>query len=251
MAYKVENDDVVELGYYRGKTMKMAYPCRHDFLQGFSRKRKCFWQQDVMEWALRFIPQNPCVVDVGSYVGNSAIWLAQVADARSVTAIEPDPLSFSLLEANVALNGMEDRIKLIHSAVWSDAGRAYLKADSITNHAAAQYRPCDPYNNAKWSVPMDKLDSLVAGRGDKVDLLLIDMEGYDYLAIRGAQQLISSDRPVLMLTTFNPTAKTVDPCYDSLQGHIKLMGDLVDLGYESVGKLFNTTVFLPTGKRAG
>lgn len=250
MKYTLDNADIFDFGFFRDQNIKMALPDRQDFLQSFAREHGRLWQQDVMEWALRYIPLNPCVVDVGSYVGNSAIWLARIAGAKSVTAIEPDAWSYSLLETNVRLNGLGKVIRTVNAAVWDEPGTACLRVDSINNHAAAQYRPVpdgvepDPLT----SVPMVTIDSVMADRKGKVNLLLLDMEGYDYRAIRGARKLVESDRPVLMVTTFHQTTKTLDPLYDSLRGYIYLMGDLAELGYVAVGKSFSTTVYMPKEK---
>jgi len=250
MRYTLDTADVFDFGFFRGRNIKMALPDRHDYLQRFARENSRLWQEDVMGWALRYMPLSPCVVDVGSYVGNSAIWFAAVAGARSVTAIEPDEWSYSLLETNVRLNGLEGVVRTVNSAVWDKPGTACVHIDSVDNHAAVQYRPVPDGVDfgPGMSVPMDTIDSIMADRKDKVDLLLLDMEGYDYRAVRGAHGLVSGDRPVMMVTTFPPTAKTLDPAYDSLQGYLSLVSGLADLGYEAVGKLFNTMVFLPKEK---
>lgn len=244
MTYELNDDDIVDFGFARGRRLRMALPWRHDFIQSTMRKQGRLWLQGELEWALKYIPFDPHVVDVGSYTGSSAVWFAAVAGAKGVTAIEPDPFSYSLLEANVRLNGLEGKVRTVHSAVWSECGRACMELDPVGNHGAAAYGPCP--RDVEWSVPMVNLDSILADRKDKVDVLFISMEGNDYHAIDGARETISKDRPIMLITTFPGNSCRADRRYDGLTGQVKLMNALAGLGYSNAGSFYDTTAYLPS-----
>jgi FkbM family methyltransferase len=70
---------------------------------------------------------NPEVfVDVGAHIGTSVIpALTQHGFARGA-AIEPDPANVRLLEANLALNGLHERVTVVRAAVSSQPGRLWF-----------------------------------------------------------------------------------------------------------------------------
>jgi len=60
---------------------------------------------------------SPTLVDVGSGVGNIAVFLAKELPTAKIIAIEPHDQSFDLLKQNIEMHGLRSRIKAIHSAV--------------------------------------------------------------------------------------------------------------------------------------
>jgi FkbM family methyltransferase len=69
------------------------------------------------------LPGSPTIVDVGAHVGTTTIpALAHHGFARAV-AIEPDPENVRLLRANLALNGLMDRVTVLEAAASDTAGR--------------------------------------------------------------------------------------------------------------------------------
>jgi len=66
-------------------------------------------------------------IDVGGYLGSVGICLAIDNPSLTVTIVEPVPDNYELIRTNVALNGLEDRVDVIHGAV----GPASLKKTTI------------------------------------------------------------------------------------------------------------------------
>ena len=69
------------------------------------------------------------IVDAGAHVGSTCIPLVRATGGRAL-AIEPVAESFRRLEANVAANGLADRIARVRAAVVREAGRATMCAES-------------------------------------------------------------------------------------------------------------------------
>ena len=244
MGYELSTDDIIEIGRYRGHVIRMAVPnADGDWVHHCVKDSRRLWNQDALDSALRYIPEHPGVVDVGSHSGSSAVWFARIAGASSVTAIEPDPFSYDVLLNNIALNSLTDIVRAVHSAVWDDDGCAYMEAVSVSDRACSQYRPCA--SGVSWAVPCARLDAIMQGPSVKVDVLCIEMEGYEYLALHGGRELIRENQPVIIATFFSPGAVTVNPAYDPMQGHVRFMAELAGLGYTAVASHGHTTVFLP------
>lgn len=62
------------------------------------------------------------VIDAGAYIGDFAIFAVNVLGAKRVLALEPIKENRRILEENVALNGLQDRIEVLPIALSSSRG---------------------------------------------------------------------------------------------------------------------------------
>lgn len=108
------------------------------------------------------------VVDLGANIGMSCLWWLSNYWATRVIAFEPHPQHAKQLRANVALNGLEDRLELHQAAVGSHAGVAQLSdegtASSIHGTAGGQFE-------------VEVVDLFAAFAGQRIDILKMDIEG--------------------------------------------------------------------------
>jgi FkbM family methyltransferase len=137
-------------------------------------------------------------VDVGANVGLHTLTMASaVGPEGSVLAIEPNPVAVARLRANLALNDLDARV-LVH-AVSDRVGEMPLFVPDGVNNNLGQARlgPRDGLT-AGGSVAVTTLD-LVAERLDALDLLKIDVEGFEVAVLRGARRTLERFRPVVLL----------------------------------------------------
>jgi len=245
MKYELKEEDILELGSYRGRNIRMVLPDKEDYISKCIIDSSSLYQESLLNSMLKTIPVNPNVIDIGAYTGSSAIWFSTIAGARHVMAIEPDEYIYSILETNVKLSGLKDTVSTVHAAIGANSGTARLKAVSSTNLGAAQYRACEP--GAPDEIAMISIDSLAADCKDRVDVLHISMEGNEYLAIQGAKNIISRDKPVVIITLWSPETICIDPEYDCLSGYTKLTEQLLKFGYVSKGRYVDKEIFMPGG----
>jgi FkbM family methyltransferase len=64
---------------------------------------------------------DPTIVDCGSHIGLSIAWFKQRFPKARITAFEPDPETFQLLQTNVAINRFDD-VELLNLALAPDRG---------------------------------------------------------------------------------------------------------------------------------
>jgi FkbM family methyltransferase len=126
------------------------------------------------------------VVDVGANVGalTLAAALAVGEDGR-VVAIEAHPRTFRYLQANVRLNRAL-HVELFHRAVGDAPGTIVISDGTLDDQNRVQVGS----DTSGVEVPMDTLDSLLAGVLTHIDLLKIDVEGFELFALRGANELL-------------------------------------------------------------
>jgi FkbM family methyltransferase len=68
-------------------------------------------------------PEQSTLVEVGAHIGMTSIAALTRHGFERAVAIEPDPENLRLLRANVALNGLHERVTVIDGAVTDTPGR--------------------------------------------------------------------------------------------------------------------------------
>jgi FkbM family methyltransferase len=157
----------------------------------------------------RLVGTGSRVVDVGANIGYYLLlWEECIGPAGHVECVEPDPSNLRDLTLTVELNGLTN-VNVIAAAAGAYDGDARLQEG--INATVVTYGGC-------VSVPMRKLDSLIAGA---VDLVKIDVEGYEGEVLAGAMALLSKERPTLFLE-LHPwllsAGHTVQSIWETLQG---------------------------------
>jgi FkbM family methyltransferase len=138
--------------------------------------------QRQYEMLLPVLPDDATVVDIGASVGDHSLHVARQIPGGRVVAVEPDPGSFALLQANIAQNRARN-ILPIRAAVTAKAGEALLCSAS----RAAERSTAAPSAVGAVSVPATTLDLLFEEqRIDWCDLLKIDCEGGEFEILFGA-----------------------------------------------------------------
>jgi FkbM family methyltransferase len=125
--------------------------------------------------------RTPMVMDVGSYIGDFALFCAHELGAR-VLAYEPTAENRAMLERNIALNPqLAGRIAVVPKGI---AATSQVLANVQTHgreiHVSSYMYSDDPEAERRM-LPCDTLDEAIAEHGlERVDLLKVDCEGGEY-----------------------------------------------------------------------
>jgi FkbM family methyltransferase len=142
-------------------------------------------------------------VDVGANVGYYTALAASLVTGSGgrVIAFEPSPYAFGRLRSMVLDNGLE-LVTAIHAGLGEVAGRLnlYLGIGSH-NHAPTMI----PHENSEATdVRVTTLDEEAERLGiERIDMIKIDVEGYEPKVLAGAQRLLREGRIRAMLCEFN------------------------------------------------
>lgn len=148
------------------------------------------YEPEVWQHLMREVRPGDVVADVGAYIGLYTIALAKrVGPAGRVIAFEPNPVSFNALQEQVALNSVDNRVRLLQVALGASVARARFELRRDQSNII--YDCAAPAGDPVY-VECLTLDNVI-GNGH-LDLMKIDVEGYEEKVLEGATNLLSDPK---------------------------------------------------------
>lgn len=148
------------------------------------------------------------VVDIGANIGYFALmYPAQSLTGGDVIAIEPLPSNRSLLDENVRLNGFEDSVETHQCAIGAESKSTTMHVSTHSNWATVGDTKGMPHFVDEIDVQIRTLDSFLRENDvpfDSVDVLRMDVQGYEYEILRGMADLLESGAVDLMFLEVHP-----------------------------------------------
>jgi FkbM family methyltransferase len=160
------------------------------------------YERDVWRALMAELSSGDTFVDVGAFIGLYTIAVGlRLRGSGRVVAFEPDSHNFSLLQKHVRLNGLEDQVDLQQAAVSNQDGRGCFLADG-----SPKARLISLDREHTRTVEVITLDRAFSGR--RIDILKIDVEGYEEMVLRGADSLLHAPalRPRAVFIEVHPYA---------------------------------------------
>lgn len=167
-----------------------------DLIQNQLARERFFEAKELSETML-VLPRNAVVFDVGSNIGNHALFLTCIGDAKEIHCFEPADITADLLEENFRINDIAtDRYSITRIGVGAANGTASFDRLEASNLGATSIK-----NDASGTIQVDSLDN--RHPETLVDLLKIDVEGMELEVLSGAQALIKRSRPIVLIEISN------------------------------------------------
>ena len=133
---------------------------------------------------------HPSIVfDVGAHLGQSTLHFRKSFPRAFIHSFEPEDENFKKLKLNT--KGKE-RVQINHVALGSSQGSVMMNAgQSDQTHQICRKPEKLPGNGEILKVRMDTIDSYMKNKGiTTIDLLKIDVEGYELEVLDGAKQAL-------------------------------------------------------------
>jgi len=156
----------------------------------------------------RFMNDNTVVLDVGCWIGLTAVWEGYVAG--KVFALEPTPLAFSEMKRNLEANpGITGRVELINKALGAvDMDTEMTNNDNAMDHlvideAAQIYSgPKIEHAQAPQKVSIISINSLRKEHPEleKTGFVKIDTEGFERVIVPALEQFFKEKKPVAFIS---------------------------------------------------
>jgi FkbM family methyltransferase len=146
------------------------------------------------------------VVDVGANIGYFSLLSARiVGPSGHVIAIEPVPTNRAILTEAVERNGLT-QVTVIAEALGDRPGTGSLhQADQLTYPNRTASMASDASDGQRFEVRIRTLDELLASlRVDHVDLLKIDVDGFEWQILQGASESLAGGKIAHVIVECEP-----------------------------------------------
>lgn len=149
---------------------------------------------------LQQLKKNFIVLDVGANIGYLTLKFARTCSDGYVYSFEPDSQNYQALRTNIELNRLNN-VTTIKKALGAQDGQEILYKYFPGNPGTNRILPEKP--NVKHQlecvevIPLDKF--VEQEKISRIDLIKIDVEGYEIFTLKGAQQLIKKWNPILFV----------------------------------------------------
>ena len=139
-----------------------------------------------------------CCMDIGANIGIYVLQMARwsAPDGR-VIAFEPNPKTFEVLKRHVRMNDLDGRVTLVPMAAGRETGRARLY-DVEAGSGLSRLNQANPATAGAveaTDVQLTTIDEYCRRVGVRPDLILIDVEGFEFDVLAGAVETIRRARP--------------------------------------------------------
>lgn len=157
------------------------------------------------------------VLDIGANVGIMTVHLAQKLPNSTIHAFEPMPANISVLKRIIAKFGLK-KTKLHTVAVGDSTGTVKMilpeqGKTKMQGLSHVKHESISEWNEGEeFEVKIDKLDNLI--NGQPIQAIKIDVENFEYFALKGAQRILENNKPVIYAELWDNENRT--KCFELL-----------------------------------
>jgi FkbM family methyltransferase len=172
---------------------------------------------DVMGWHVYFgfkdvtrvklyslIGKSNTIFDVGANIGETTLNFAKIiGETGTVHSFEPDPINHTFIERNINLNNFKNI--LLFPLGFGDVEGTF-KIHTFNERNKGMNRIIIDTDNTKSyrEIKITTIDSYVKDKNiQKIDLIKIDVEGFEFNVLRGATKTLTEFNPILFIELDN------------------------------------------------
>ena len=155
------------------------------------------WEPQTTKLLLHFSNHAKNVIIAGAYFGDQAIPVANnIRDNGMCHTFEPNKNNSDLIIENAKLNELNN-ILINNLALWNKSNEklVFEGEDALASTVEAT----DSSANVLYTITID--DYVKQNKVDKVDLLMIDVEGSEIKVLQGAVEMLKQSKPVVVFET--------------------------------------------------
>jgi FkbM family methyltransferase len=152
--------------YEAASTTLLGKPLRILDAASFLSMEREIFQQGI--YAFSTANESPRIIDGGANIGLSVLFFKDLFPGCRLTAFEPDPRVFAVLEENVRVHGSQG-IELLQRALWSAETTLDFECEGADGGRVSRQR-----DTGGASVQTVRLRDFL---GERIDFLKLDIEG--------------------------------------------------------------------------
>ena len=192
-----------------------------DLMQGLLSSGTKYFGQSVLESIDSYIKTNSVIIDIGANIGNYTLYWANETNVKKIYAFEPIPYIYKILEINIKINKIEDKV-VLHNFGLADKncqGEIKYFSDSDLRDIKLKILQSD----TKFVIPLKTLDSCKI-KEKKIDLIKIFVKGMEKEVLLGSAKTIRKHKPIIVIECFEDKYQEINSILSDME--YKLEKDL-------------------------
>jgi FkbM family methyltransferase len=178
----------VAVASFEGMTVRFFVANENDEIQQEHLAGRFYEPEELAIIARHY--DGSAFLDVGANVGNHTLYAAVVLKAPRVIAVEPNEAAAKILELNILLNALGERVEILRYGFSSRAATASIGFSPELNLGATRLV------EGEGSIRLDAGDNLIR---EDVGFIKIDTEGFELDVLAGLAGTITRCRPTLFV----------------------------------------------------
>jgi len=170
--------------------------------------RPLFWrgwqgaERETVRVFCRLARSARYVLDVGAYTGVYTLLAAAANPKSRVVSFEPVPSIYQRLVENIALNEWEERCRAVNAGVLDEERQAEMhvpERSALPTSSSFDQEGFRGYAGATVEVPTVTLDAACENFQEEMDLVKIDVEGFEDKVLLGMREVLERAHPDIIV----------------------------------------------------
>lgn len=181
------------------------------------------FKDDAHEKLMNLVKTDFVVLDIGTNIGSTLLQFANlVGENGKAYGFEPDPFNYKNCVQNIELNPFKN-VSVSNIGLGNENGEFSLVVDTPTNRGGNRIQLENVSGKESVKIKVQRLDDWVlASNLKKINLMKIDVEGFEMNVLKGCTQVLKMHHPVLFIELDNENLKKVSSSAKELIEFIQL-----------------------------
>jgi len=163
-----------------------------------------FYERSLLERLDVFISEHSVIIDAGANIGNHSIYWGTQRKAKKIFAFEPIKETHRKLLKNIELNSLKTTVEAFNLALGECQSHAEILKYNVNNIGGTELK-----KSVVGDIQVVALDVILAGKLTRLDLIKIDVEGFEVNVLNGAKLLINKFKPTIFIESFGKNNRKV------------------------------------------
>lgn len=159
------------------------------------------YEKESIEFICERLPKNAFFLDIGANIGAISLPIAHLRPDVTIACIEASSELFAYLQKNITTNKLDRRVIPINMAVHQHSDLELEFYSRLDVHGKGSFSSVFTKEHTLVHT-INVLDVLRKLQWGKVDFIKIDIEGYEYLALKGAEGILGGENAPQILFEF-------------------------------------------------
>ncbi|EGK8061560.1 FkbM family methyltransferase [Campylobacter lari] len=207
---------------------------KNDYIQSHIFLTHSFYSENQLKKIDKYLSEESIVLDIGANIGNHSIYWSLISNVKAIYSFEPIKNTFDILQKNIYINNIKDKIQIFNIALGKENSYADIKFYDSNNIGATQItqkNPSHPSAANVQNIQIVKLDEFINSnfQYEKIDMIKIDVEGFENNVLAGAVNTIEKYHPTIVIEIFDENYEKINSFFHSIS--YSLIEKLDDTNY--------------------